>query len=60
MHGNIFFKILRQTVFDKDMIIRLVVEQLMDLQDHLIALTEKAAVAADNDDLVFAAVMKMV
>jgi hypothetical protein len=60
VHGNIFFKILCQTVFDKDMIIRPVVEQLMDLQDHLIALNEETAVAADNDGLVFSAVMKMV
>jgi hypothetical protein len=32
----------------------------MDLQDHFIALKQKAAVAADNDDLAFSAEMKMV
>jgi hypothetical protein len=60
VHGHIFANVLGQTVLDKDMIIGLVVEQLSDLQDYLVALKEEAAVAADDDDLVFTAVMKMV
>jgi hypothetical protein len=41
MHSDIFTDVLGQTVLDKDMIIRLVVEQLMDLQNHLVALSRK-------------------
>jgi hypothetical protein len=60
MHGDVFLDILRQAVSDQDVLIGLVVEHLIDFQDHFIALAEKAAIAADDNRLVFPAEMEIV
>jgi len=57
VHGDILRDVLRQVVLEADVIVGLSVEQTMDFHDHLVSLTDKAAVAEDDDDAVITAEM---